>query len=51
MSIRDLMMQFEIQGGYCIKAWSNKYNDCIVLKEGTDFECERHKIKGKYLDA
>ena len=51
MSIRDLMDKFEIQGAYHIKGWIDAYDDYIILAKGTDFECDRNKIKSKYLDA
>lgn len=51
MSIRDLMDQFEIQGAYQIKGWIDEYDDYVTLAKGTDFECDRNKIKSKYLDS
>lgn len=51
MSIRDLIDQFEIQGAFLIKKWSDKYETYTTLAEGDSFEYEKHKIKNKYLDA
>lgn len=51
MNIRELMEQFEIQGAYHIKSWSDKYETYTTLAEGGDFECEHYEIKNKYLDA
>ena len=50
MTIRDLMEQFEIQGGYCIKEYDYKLDCCIILAEGKDFECEWYDIDDKVLD-
>ena len=43
MTIRDLIDQFEIQGGYCIKKYDYEEEDYIIFAKGHDFECERHK--------
>lgn len=51
MTIRDLIEQFEIQGKFIVKKWSDKYETYTTLVEGDDFEYEKHKIKNKYLDA
>lgn len=40
MTIQDMIDQMIIQGAYCIKQWHEEDNDCVVLKEGRDFECE-----------
>ena len=44
MTIQDLIDQFEIQGAYCIKEYDCETEDCIVLADGHDFECEYWKI-------
>lgn len=44
MTIRDLIDQTTIQGAYCIKKWSDSNNDCIVLAQGSDFECDLSKL-------
>ena len=51
MSIRDLMEQFTIQGGYQIKRWIDKEGTYIILAEGQEFEYESYKIKDEVLDA
>lgn len=51
MTIRDLIDQFNIQGAYCIKEYDWEQEDCIVLAEGHDFECEYHKIDEQYLNC
>ena len=51
MTIKDLIDQFEIQGGYCIKEYDWENEDCIVLAEGHDFECEWWKINEQYLNS
>ena len=51
MTIQDLIDQFEIQGGYCIKEYDWEKEDCIVLAEGHDFECEKWKIDEQYLNS
>ena len=49
MTIRDLIEQFQIEGGYCIKKWVDEWNDYARFAEGTDFFCGDSKIK-KCLD-
>ena len=51
MTIQDLIDQFEIQGAYCIKEYDWEKEDCIVLAEGHDFECEKHMIDERYLNS
>lgn len=51
MTIRDLIDQFEIQGAYCIKEYDWEKEDCIVLAEGHDFECERSDIDEVILNS
>lgn len=50
MTIRDLVEQFEIEGGYCIKIWVEEWNDYYKLAEGTYFYCSNPNIK-KCLDC
>ena len=51
MTIQDLIDQFEIQGGYCIKEYDWEKEDCIVLAEGHNFECEKWKIDDGILNS
>mgnify|MGYP003455485550 CR=1 FL=1 len=51
MTIQDLIDQFEIQGAYCIKEYDCEKEDCIVLAEGHDFECEHTSIDEQYLNC
>lgn len=51
MTIRDLIDQFNIQGGYCIKEYDLEIEDCVVLAEGHDFECEWWKIDEGILNS
>ncbi len=44
MTIRELIDQFEIQGAFCIKEYDWEKEDCIVLAEGHDFECDKWSI-------
>lgn len=41
MTINELLDQFEMQGGFCIKRWDDNVDDYEVFADGTDFECER----------
>ena len=47
MTINDLLDQFDIQGGFCIKRWRDDWDDYAVFAEGTDFESERWNICDK----
>ena len=51
MTIQDLIDQFEIQGAYCIKEYDWEKEDCIILAEGHDFECEKWKIDDGILNS
>lgn len=51
MTIQDLIDQFEIQGAYCIKEYDWEKEDCVVLAEGHDFECEYYDIDESYLNS
>ena len=50
MTIQDLIDQFEIQGGYCIKEYNWEESDCIAIAEGHDFECEKWNIDENILN-
>ena len=51
MTIQDLIDQFEIQGGYCIKYWRDDWNDYAVLADGDDFECEKWEFTEECLNT
>ena len=51
MTIQDLIDQFEIQGAYCIKRYDSEKEDCAVLAEGHDFECEHWEIDDGILNS
>lgn len=51
MTIHDLIEQFTIQGGYCVKQWSEEHNDCMVLEEGRDFECEWYNFSEAVMNG
>lgn len=51
MTIQDLIDQFYIQGAYCIKEYDWEEEDCIILAEGHDFECERWDIDNGILNS
>lgn len=50
MTIQDLIDQFEIQGAYCIKRYDDEKEDCIILADGHDFECEKWNINYSILN-
>ena len=50
MTIQDLIDQFEIQGAYRIKEYDFEAEDCIILAEGHDFECEKWNIDDGILN-
>lgn len=51
MTIQNLIEQFEIQGAFCIKEYDWEKEDCIVLAEGHDFECEYYDIDDNILNS
>lgn len=51
MSIQDLIKQFGIQGAFRIKEYDWEKEDCIVLAEGHDFECEYYNIDDSILNS
>lgn len=51
MTIQDLIEQFEIQGGFCIKRYDYEKDDIIILAEGHDFECEYYDIAVDIMDS
>jgi hypothetical protein len=51
MSIQDLINHFEIQGAFRIKEYDWEKEDCIVLTEGHDFECEYYDIDDSILNS
>ena len=42
MTIRELIDQFEIQGGFCIKQWNDEYLDYGILAYGDDFDIDKY---------
>lgn len=51
MTIQDLIDQFEIQGAYCIKRYDDEKEDCVILADGHDFECEHYDIADEILNS
>lgn len=51
MTIHDLIDQFTIQGGFCIKRYDYENDDMVILAEGHDFECEYYDIAENILDS
>lgn len=51
MTIQDLIDQFEIQGAFRIKEYDWEKEDCIILAEGHDFECEYYDIDDSILNS
>lgn len=50
MTIQDLIDQFEIQGVYTIKTWSDEVVDYDILDEGNDFELDKWDIADDILE-
>lgn len=40
MSIQDMLNQFEIQGDYCIKFWSEEIGEIVLFKGCDLMECD-----------
>lgn len=51
MTIQDMINQLTIQGAYCIKQWHEEDNDCVVLEEGQDFECEWYNFNDMVMNT
>lgn len=50
MNIQELIDQFEIQGAYCIKRYSEELNDYDLYIEGHDFEIEKDDLSEDYFN-
>ena len=50
MTLQDMIDQFTIQGGFCIKTWDDAAEDYKIWAKGSDFEFRPYKL-GKLLDA
>ena len=50
-TLYDLMSNCNIQGAYIIKVWSDEQDTAITLAEGSDFECESHKLSAYITDS
>ena len=50
MCIRELIDQFEIQGGFIIKFWEDDSIDYITFAKGDDFECDKWDIDEEILE-
>ena len=51
MTIQDLIDQFEIQGAYCIKRWSDEMEDYIVFAQGCELEYEKWELSEDCLNS
>lgn len=51
MTIQELIDQFEIQGGFCIKFWREDWNDFGRLAVGDDFELDKWHINEAVLNS
>lgn len=49
LTIRDLIEQFEIQGGYKVMAYNEETDEIMIVVEG--YEIRFAKLEDKYLDA
>lgn len=49
LSIRDLINQFEIQGGYKVMAYNEEADELTIVAEG--YEIRFAQLEEKYLDA
>ena len=50
MCIRELLDQFDIQGGFHIKIWDDSSMDYVTLAKGRDFECDHWDIMEDILE-
>lgn len=51
MCIREMLDQFEIQGGYHIKKWNDNICDCVTVAKGSDFECDKWDIDEDIMES